>query len=96
MLDRYISRPNSTFANGIYSVLHQFCYAEFLRYYFLSPNPIENDCQPEEFPDEILEINHDALTYPRCVTLMSCKENLKCRKVPAILTFHSSNKHKDF
>ena len=96
MLDRYINRPNPTFANGIYSVLDQFCYAEFLRYYYLSPKPIENGSQPEEFPDKVLERNHDALRYPRCIPLMSSKEKLKCRKVPAILRFHSPNKDKDF
>ena len=29
MLERYMNRPNSSFANGIYSVLDQFCFAEF-------------------------------------------------------------------
>ena len=96
MLDRYIDRPNSIFANGIYSGLDQFCYAEFLRYYYLAPKPIENDCQPEVLPDEILEINHDALMYPMSIPLMYSKEKLKCRKVPAILRFHSPNKDKDF
>ena len=56
MLDRYIERLNSIFANGIYSGRDQFCYAEFLL-----------ACQP----DEILEINHDALMYPRPIPLMS-------------------------
>ena len=35
MLDRYIDRPNVTFANGRYTALDKFCYAEFLRYYYL-------------------------------------------------------------
>ena len=57
----------------------------------MAPKPIENDCQPEVLPDEILEINH-----PRSIPLMYSKEKLKCRKVPAILRFHSPNKDKDF
>ena len=62
----------------------------------MAPKPIENDSQPEEFPDKVLERNHDALRYSRCIPLMSSKEKLKCRKVPAILRFHSPNKDKDF
>ena len=96
MLDRYIDRPNSSFANGAYSCLDQFCYAEFLRYYNSVSKPTENNCQPVALSDEILEINYNSSGYPTCIPLMSCKEKLKCRKVPLVLRFHTPNKDKTF
>ena len=43
MLDRYIDRSNVTFANGRYTALDKFYYAEFLRYYYLLHPKHEND-----------------------------------------------------
>ena len=48
MLDRYMDRPDQLFFNGVlcdYAVLNDFCYAEFLRYYYLAfhiKNMIDN------------------------------------------------------
>ena len=57
ILDRYMNRPDHIFCNGHYAVLNDFCYAEFLRYYYLVPHIKENDWQPVELSDEILENN---------------------------------------
>jgi len=46
IVDRYCDRPNTTFANGRYSILDGFCYSEFLRYYSLKVTNKENDSQP--------------------------------------------------
>ena len=96
MVDRYIDRPNATFLNAKYSVLDRFCFAEFLRYYYVTPPKNTNDCQPEELSDKTLEICHDGLLYPVVIPLMSSKQKLKCRKVPAVLRFYTPNKDKNF
>ena len=43
MLDRYMDKPDKLFCNGHYAVLNDFCYVEFLRYYYLAPHIKEND-----------------------------------------------------
>ena len=55
--DRYIDRPNLTSSSSKFAVLDAFCFAEFSRYYYLPSNPKykENDYQPEELDDEIVE-----------------------------------------
>ena len=93
MLDRYIDSPNVT---GRYTALHKFCYAEFLRYYYLIHSKNENDWQPEELLDEIFELNHDGSSYPHTIPLISAKEKLKCRMVPAMLRFYKSKQEKYF
>ena len=59
MVDRYIDRPNVTSSSGAFAVLDAFCFAEFSRYYYLPSKPKykENDNQPEELDDEIVEDN---------------------------------------
>ena len=48
MLDRYEDRPNSSFANEKYAVIGSMCYAEFLKYYYLTQiEKNKNDYQPE-------------------------------------------------
>ena len=87
MVDRYIDRPDMTSFGGKYSLLNSFCYGEFLRFYYLAPNVKvkENDYQPEELVDEVMEetdnIDH---IYPKVIPLMSTKEKLKCRKIPFV------------
>ena len=46
-----------TSSSGKFAVLHAFCFAEFSGYYYLPSNPKykENDYQPEELDDEIVE-----------------------------------------
>ena len=96
MLDRYIDRPNVTFANGRYTALDKFCNAEFLRYYYLLHPNNENDWQPEELLDEFFQLKHDGSSYPHTIPLMASKEKLKCRMVPAVLWFYKPNKEKNF
>ena len=67
MIDRYIDRPNRNFANGKYSVLDSFCFAEFIAHYYLLPKNIKdsgNDNQPTVLQEIILETNHMACNYP--------------------------------
>ena len=79
---------------GKYSLLNSFCYAEFLRFYYLAPNAKfkENDYQPEELVDELMEeIDNIDHIYPKVIPLMSSKEKLKCRKIPFVLQFYVPN-----
>ena len=78
MIDRYVDRSNSLFANGKYAILDSFCFAEFLRYYCLAPKGIENDCQPEKLDDQVTEVIHADSGYPKLISLMSSPDKLKC------------------
>lgn len=77
-LDRYCDRPNTTFAKGRYQVIDGFCYAEFLRYYNLQRLNKENDSEPVELDDEIIEVNHPLTNYPKAIPLMNSSEKLRC------------------
>ena len=95
MLDRYVDRPDERFCNGRYGVLNKFCYAEFLRFYYIVPSSNENDRQPMELKDELLEVNSPATRYPIVISLMSSKEKMKCRKLPSVLRYFTTNKNRD-
>ena len=74
MVDRYIDRPNLTSSSGKFAVLDAFYFAEFSRYYYLPSNPKynENDYQPEEFDDEIVEdISNSDYLYPKNIKVLS-------------------------
>ena len=96
MLDRYMDRPDKLFCNGHYAVLNDFCYVEFLRYYYLAPYIKENDWRPVELSDEILKTDFLDQVYPRVRLLMSSKDKLKCRKVLSMLQFFFPNKNESF
>ena len=57
MVHQYIDRPNLTSSSSKFAVLDAFCFAEFSRCYYLPSHPKykENDYQPEELDDEIVE-----------------------------------------
>ena len=98
MLDRYIDRPNHTFAGGKYRELDTFCFAEFIAHYYLAPRKTEdeeNDNQPEILNEDVLEDNHNLCNYPSTIPLMSSKEKLKCRNVKSVLRYHVPNRHKN-
>ena len=84
MLDRYMDRPDQLFCNG------HLCCAE------CALHIKENDWQPVEFSDEILENNFPDQVYLPVIPLMSSKNKLKCRKVPSVLRFFILNKNKNF
>ena len=96
MLDRYVDRPDESFCNGRYGVLSKSCYAEFLRSYYIVPSANENDWQPMELKDELLEVNSPATRYPIVISLMSSKEKIKCRKLLSVLRYFTPNKNRDY
>ena len=96
MLDRYMDRPDESFLNGRYNSVNLLCYAEFLRYYYLAAKPRDNDWQPVELSDDLLENNFSNEIYPSVIPLMTCNDKLKCRKVPSVLRLFTPNKDKDY
>ena len=95
MLDRYIDTPERLLCNAHYTVVNDFCYAEFLRYYYLAPYIKENDWQPMELSDEILENNFLDQVYLPAMPLMLSKGKLKYRKISSVLRFFTPNKNKN-
>ena len=73
-----------------------FCYAEFLKFYYTVPSANENDWQPMELKDELLEVNSPATGYPIVIPLMSSKKKMKCRKLPSVLRYFTPNKNQDY
>ena len=91
MIDRYIDRPKIASFGGKHSILDSFCYAEFLRFYYVASNTksTENEYQPEELSNELIEYIHNIdHIYPKVIPLMSSREKLKCQKVPYVLQFY--------
>ena len=80
MLDRYVDGPDENFCNRRYGVLNKFCFAAFLRFYYVVPSANENDWQPMELKDELLEVNSPATGYPIVISLMSSKEKNEMQK----------------
>ena len=77
-----------------FTVLDAFCLAEFSRYYYLPSNPkyTENDYQPKELHDEIVEdISNSDYLYPKDIKLLS-NEKMKCCKTPYVLQYYIPNK----
>jgi len=86
-----MDRPNQTFKGGKYMVLDNFCYAQFLAFYYLDTKASldeKNDCQPEVLDDDVSE---QPMFYPKLVPLMSSKEKLRCRNVKKVLRYHTPN-----
>ena len=93
LVDRYIDRPNATFAKGMYSRLDSLCLASFSAYYYIEYKNDENDSQPEVLTEECSGQNNDVTTdLPNRIPLMSSSETLKCRKVKQVIRYHVPSK----
>ena len=78
-IDRYMERPNTTFCNRKYSILDDFCYAEFLAHYTLKNKPSKTvEYQPVELDDNLIENNHEESSYPKKIKLMISGETMRC------------------
>ena len=90
MVSRCIIRPSE-------GIFNQLCYASFVKKYQLLTKQVENDSQPNELSDEVIEENHsmnDNNSYPKRITL-STGEKLVHRKVEFVLRHRVPNKDKD-
>ena len=97
IIERYSDRPDRNFMNGIYSEVENLCLAEFAAFYYKqyqTEDDKANDNQPVVLSDDLLENQHvdNGYRLPKKVKLMTKKETMKCRKVRAVLTFHTPSK----
>lgn len=90
MLDRYMERP----VHGTCAVLQDMCFSHFVKRYQLSKKLDDNDCQPNELKDELIEGNHCCIEgFPKVINLGK-NEKLVCRKVDFVLRYHVPNEYK--
>ena len=95
IIERFSIRPDSI------SVLDKLCLAEFAAYYYKDyrkESDETNDAQPNVLTDEVIHTQHSVLqniSLPPQITLMNTKEKMKCRKVKAVIGYHTPNKTKE-
>ena len=97
IIERYSIRPNY-----IPSV-NNMCLAEFAAYYYKdykSDISQTADAQPEILNDDIIEQSHmdshdDTSSLPNKIKLLNGTEVMKCRKVKAVIRYHTPNKTKE-
>ena len=95
MLDRYMNRPDVSFASGKYAIVDEMCFAEFLRYYSLRNCRYNSDSQPIELTEELLEESLPSSNlYPKVLPIMGSNEKLYCRKVPFVLRYYVPSTYK--
>ncbi|XP_044169485.1 uncharacterized protein LOC114973474 [Acropora millepora] len=95
IIERYSIRPDSN------SVVDKLCLAEFAAYYYKDykkESDETNDAQPNVLTDEVIHTQHSIvqnISLPPQITLMNTKEKMKCRKVKAVIRYHTPNKTKE-
>ena len=89
-------RPN------IIPSVNNMCRAEFAAYYYKDYKSDVSetiDAQPEILSDDIIAQLHENLNHsiflPAKIRLMNGKEVMKCRKVKAVIRYHTPNKTKE-
>ena len=97
IIERYSLRPK-----GIPSV-DQLCLAKFAAFYYKDYRTNDantRDSQPDILNDELLESQHfnedtKETCLPPKIKLMGRNEYMKCRKVNAVIIYHTPNKRKE-
>ena len=98
IIDIYSIRP------AYVSSVNDMCFAAFAAYYYKDYNYNVSetiDSQPEVLSDDILDQTHEdttddaSLALPKRIKLMNSKRVMKCRKVKAVLRYHTPNKTKE-
>ncbi|KAL9977715.1 hypothetical protein ACROYT_G015152 [Oculina patagonica] len=88
-------------ATAFLSCREELCLAQFAAYYRKDyrTNPDEvNDVQPNILTDDLLETNHNfnsQSTLPQTIKLINSQETMKCRKVKAVIRYHTPNRTKE-
>ena len=49
--------------------------------------------QIDALPDSLIEDNHNCCNYPKVIELMNSNDEMRCRKVPRVLRYHTPDKH---
>ena len=94
VIERYSDRPN---------IVDQLCLAEFAAYYYkdYKKDPDEfNDVQPNVLSEDLVESNHvsndcESIFSPLNIKLKNGRETMKCRKIKAVIRFHTPSKVKE-
>ena len=95
IVERYSIRPDSIPA------IDKLCLAEFAAYYYKDyrkDSDETSDAQPEVLTDEVIQTQHSNsqdISLPLTIKLMNTKEKMKCRKVKAVIRYHTPNKTKE-
>ena len=96
IIERYTYRPKAIVA------VDRLCLAEFVAHYYKdyrSECSETNDAQPDVLTDNVIESQHvDSSTdvgLPHKIRLLNTNEVMKCRKVKAVIRFHTPSKRKD-
>lgn len=96
VIKRYTIRP-------VLPSINNLCLAEFAAYYYKdykTESDEAKDCQPDVLTDDLLESQTlfseaEGRKYPRRIKLLNKNEYMKCRKVKAVLRYHTPNKTKE-
>ena len=76
-----------------FTQLDGMCLAKFASYYYkqyYSKEQKDNDNQPVVLSDDVVENQHgDYSRLPNKIKLMIRKDTMKCRKVQAVIRFHT-------
>ena len=96
IIERYSIRPN------IIPSVNNVCLAEFAAYYYKDYKSDVGetlDAQPEILSEDIITQLHQNLNHstsvPGKIRFMNGKEVMKCRKVKAVIRYHTPNKTKE-
>ena len=95
IVERYSIRPDSIPA------IDKLCLAEFAAYYYKDyrkDSDETSDAQPEVLTDEVIQTQHSNsqdISLPLTIKLMNTKEKMKCRKVKAVIRYHTPNNTKE-
>lgn len=94
IIERYIIRPTSV------PIVDNMCLAEFAAYYYkdYKIDCETKDAQPDLLTDELIENQSTINTMqglPKTIMLLNKNEHMKCRKVKAVLRYHTPNKRKE-
>ena len=95
VIKRYTIRP-------VLPIINNLCLAEFASYYYKdykTDSDETKDCHPDVLTDDILESQSfselSGRNYPQRIKLLNKNEYMKCRKVKAVLRYHTPNKMKE-
>ena len=96
IIQRYSIRPTTI------SIVDKLCLAEFATYYYKDYKKDcseTKDCQPDVLTDDLIEsqskTSNTAECLPKKIKLINTNECMKCRKVKAVLRYHTPNKKKE-
>ena len=91
--ERYCDRQDRNFMNGVYAQLNGMCLAKFASYYYkqyYGREQKDNGNQPVVLSNDVVESQHGNYSrLPNKIKLMTRKETMKCRKVQAVIRFHT-------